>query len=140
MASERVIWRGRTSHITNLGTYILCLLFFWLVIPIFVAIWKYIEVRGLQYELTNERFKESSGVLNLRFDELELYRVKDTALMQPIFLRLFGLASIELHTEDTTTPLVIIEAIPADDAKRLHRVIRETVEAVKISRGKIFMT
>ncbi len=140
MAAERVIWRGRTSHVTNLGTYILCFLFCWLVIPIFIAIWKYIEVRGIQYELTNERFKESSGVLNLRFDELELYRVRDTALMQPIFLRLFGLASIELHTEDITTPLVVIAAIPADDAKRLHQVIRETVEKVKIDRGRIFIT
>ena len=122
--AEQIIWRGRTSHIINLGTYILCVLFCWLIIPIFIAAWKWLEVRGEQYVLTTERFKESTGVINTRADELELYRVKDTALIQPFFLRLFGLASVELRSTDLTTPIVMIEAIPLNDAKSLQSTIR----------------
>jgi len=42
-------------------------------------------VRGRDYELTEERFKERSGVFNIRYDELELYRIKDITFMQPFF-------------------------------------------------------
>lgn len=122
--AEQIIWRGRPSHITNLKYYTLGVLFCWLIVPIGVAFWKWLEVRGEQYVLTTERLKENTGVLNIRADELELYRVKDTALIQPLFLRLFGLASVELRSTDLTSPLALIEAIPINDAKSLQNTIR----------------
>jgi uncharacterized membrane protein YdbT with pleckstrin-like domain len=138
--AETLVWKGRTSHITNLGTYILCALFCWLIVPIFIAIWKWYEIEGEQYELTNKRFKEIKGVLNLRTDQLELWRVKDIALIEPLFLRLFKLASIELHTDDITTPLVLIEAIPAADARILETLIREKVNQARIDTGRVVIS
>ncbi|MEZ5300332.1 MAG: PH domain-containing protein [Verrucomicrobiales bacterium] len=43
------------------------------------------------YELTNERLKLSTGVLNRKTDVLELYRVKDMELEKPLHFRIFGL-------------------------------------------------
>lgn len=133
--AETLIWKGRTSHFTNLRIYTLCALFCWLIVPVFYAIWKWYEIEGEQYELTNERFKEVKGVFNLRTDQLELYKVRDIALIEPLFLRIFKLASIELNTDDVTTPFVVIEAIPVSDAKRLENLIRDKANAARIARG-----
>ena len=114
-----------------MGTFILCGLFCWLVVPIFVALWRWLEVRCLLYELTNQRFRVTHGVLNRRMDELELYRVKDTVFEQPFFLRLFSLANILIASSDIATPRAAIRALPAEEARRLRETIRDCVENLR---------
>src|SRR5262245_37499072 len=92
--AEKTLWQGHPSHVTNFWTYVLCGLTFWLIVPIFIALWKWLEMRCFVYELTTERLKHTSGVFSKRLDELELYRVKDIAIEQPFALRLFSLANI----------------------------------------------
>lgn len=128
---ERLLWQGRPSQVVNLGTFILCGLFCWLVVPVFVALWRWLEVRCLLYELTNQRFRVTHGVLNRRMDELELYRVKDTVFEQPFFLRLFSLANILIASSDIATPRAVIRALPADEARRLRETIRGCVERLR---------
>jgi uncharacterized membrane protein YdbT with pleckstrin-like domain len=123
---EQTVWKGSPSQLLNLGVYILCGLFFWLVIPIFVAIWKWLELRSSTLELTTERLKQTHGVFSKRTDELELYRVRDIVLEQPFFLRLFSLANVVLETSDKTTPRVIIKGIR--QAQELANTIRQHVE------------
>ena len=128
---ERLLWQGRPSQVVNMGTFILCGLFCWLVVPIFVALWRWLEVRCLLYELTNQRFRVTHGVLNRRMDELELYRVKDTVFEQPFFLRLFSLANILIASSDIATPRAAIRALPAEEARRLRETIRGCVENLR---------
>lgn len=128
---EQLIWSGRPSQIVHLGAYVLCGLTFWIIIPVFVALWKWLTVRCIKYELTNQRFRKSHGVLSRRTDELELYRVKDTTLVEPLFLRLFSLGSIKMTTSDMSTPFVTIGAIPIADAKQLRETIRVNVEQLR---------
>src|SRR5262245_48322667 len=97
-AQEKLIWEGSPSQVVNLGTYVVCGLLFFLVVPIFWAIWKWIENRCNVYTVTDQRIRMVSGVLNKRTDSLELYRVKDVVLLQPLKLRLFGVGDIELRT------------------------------------------
>jgi uncharacterized membrane protein YdbT with pleckstrin-like domain len=124
--AEQTVWRGRSSQVTNLGLYLVCFLTCWLVVPIFIAIWKWLEVRCFVYELTTERLKQTHGIFSKRVDELELYRVKDIALEQSFFLRLFSLANIILDTSDKTTPRVVLKGI--SQAKELSDLIRQQVE------------
>lgn len=130
MATEHHVWTGTSSQIENLGIFLLCgllsLTLFLIPIVAAVALWKYLVVKNQVYELSSQRLKMHSGVLNKKTDELELYRVKDTKFDQPFFLRLFGLANVHLVTTDQTTPLVIIKAIP--DAQALREQIRALVE------------
>ncbi|MBK8099585.1 MAG: PH domain-containing protein [Planctomycetes bacterium] len=79
---ETQVWTGRPSQIANLGAFVWCALLCWLVIPIFVAVWRYLLVRTMRYELTTQRFRVTSGVLARRTDELELYRCKDSEFSQ----------------------------------------------------------
>ncbi len=104
-----------------------------LVVPLFVMAWWWLEVRCTQYELSSQRLRLRSGVLNKETNDLELYRVKDVRLHQPLALRLFGLADMVLDTSDRSHPQIVLRAIP--DAEELMDVIREHVEALRIARG-----
>src|SRR3954447_7893454 len=77
-SQEQLLWTGRPSQIVNLGSFILCGLLSWLAVPIFLALWEWLRIKCVTYELTNQRFRITHGVLSRRTDELELYRVKDT--------------------------------------------------------------
>lgn len=130
---ERTVWLGTPSQVINLGSFILLGLFFWLVIPLFIILWKWLVVKNMKYELTTERLRMRHGVLNKKLDELELYRVRDYKLDQPFFLRLFSLGNIILQTSDRTHPTVVIQAIP--DSENLREQLRTYVEACRTRKG-----
>lgn len=130
MASEEHVWSGSPSQITNLGTYVICGLLtltgYGAIIGIPYAIWRYFVVKCQRYELTSQRLKVHSGVLNKKTDELELYRVKDTKFDQPLFLRLFGLGNVIIVSSDSTTPISSIYGI--EGAQQLREQVRNLVE------------
>src|SRR5205085_8013373 len=121
-ATEAVIWSGSSSQVRNLHIYILCALFCWLIVPIFYALVKWIQLRSRQYEITTQRVRLRQGVFSKRTDELELYRVKDSTVLEPFWQRLFGLGNIVITTNDTTTPTLTLEALP--DAKDIREKLR----------------
>ena len=124
MSKESVIWAGRPQQAANLGVFILCALFAWLVIPLGIAVWKYLVIRATQYQLTTERYRTRYGVLNKTIDEIELYRVRDYRIDQPILLRVFGLSNLVMETSDRSHPVAVIRAIPNGE-KVLHRLRRQ---------------
>lgn len=132
MAEEREIWSGTPSQVVNLGVFIVCILLFFLVIPLFYALWRWLVVKFTKYELTTERLRTRYGVLNRKTDELELYRVRDYKLDQPLFLRLFSLGNLILTTSDKSHPVVVIRAIP--NGEQLREMLRTHVEACRVAK------
>ncbi len=130
-AQEQLLWSGRPSQIVNLYAFIWCGLLFLLVVPIFVALWKWITIQCVRYDVTNQRFRVIQGVFSRRTDELELYRIKDTTLIQPFWSRIFSLANIVMTTSDMSTPSASIKAIPFEDAKQLRETLRSHVERLR---------
>ncbi|MHA6287967.1 PH domain-containing protein [Maricaulis sp. CAU 1757] len=124
--SEQHIWVGHPSQLSHLGLYIVCLVFAWLVIPVFIALWTWIATRAVKYELTTQRIRFSTGVFTREVDDIELYRVKDYRIEKPFWLRLVGLGHIIVLTSDQTTPELKIRAIAKPEA--LADLIREHVE------------
>ena len=133
MAEEQQLWRGTPSQLVNLGWYILWLLLFWLVIPLFILLWQWLVIRNTIYELTTERLKLRRGVLNKELDEVELYRVRDYKLERPFFLRIFGLGNIMLQTSDRSHPRVRLRAVR--DGERLYEQLRGAVEQSRATKG-----
>jgi uncharacterized membrane protein YdbT with pleckstrin-like domain len=133
MTEEKTVWFGTPSQIVNLGSFIVLGLLFWLVIPLFVILWKWLVVKNIKYELTTERLRTRHGVLNKNTDELELYRVRDYTLQQPFFLRIFSLGNIVLRTSDKSHPHVVIRAIP--NGEDLRDKLRTYVEACRTRKG-----
>ena len=132
MADEEVVWTGSPSQWVNAPVYVLCALLFWLVVPVFVALWKWLTLRNIRYELTTERLKIRQGVLNKELDELELYRVRDYKLDQPFWLRIFSLGTITLRSSDTSHPVVVLRAIREGEAVREQ--IRKYVEECRVKK------
>lgn len=126
MSEEKDVWFGTPSQVVNLGSFIFLGLFFWLVFPLFIILWKWLTIKNTKYELTNQRLRTRYGILNKKTDELELYRVRDFKLDQPFFLRLFSLGNIILTTSDKSHPEVIIKAIP--NGEELREQLRTFVE------------
>lgn len=133
MSEEKPLWRGTPSHLVNLGWYVLWVLLFWLVIPLFIMLWQWLVVRNTIYELTSERLKLRRGVLNKHLDEVELYRVRDYKLEEPFFLRLFGLGNIMLQTSDRSHPSLRLRAVR--DVEQLYDLIRNAVEQSRAKKG-----
>jgi uncharacterized membrane protein YdbT with pleckstrin-like domain len=131
--AEQTVWRGTSSQWKNFGLFILCGLFCWLMVPIFIALARYLQTKNKIYELTTERLKTTEGVFSKVTDTLELYRVKDLETRQPFFSRLVGVENIQLNTSDTSSPVIVIQAIPSTVG--LADKVRNQVEAIRAQKG-----
>lgn len=130
---EATVWSGPSSQWKNLGTYILCGLFCWLIVPIFIALARYLQTKNKIYELTTERLKTTEGVFSKVTDSLELYRVKDIETRQPFLYRMFHIENITANTSDASSPLIFIEAIPS--AVGFADKMRNQVEVIRAQKG-----
>jgi uncharacterized membrane protein YdbT with pleckstrin-like domain len=133
LPKEEAVWTGHPSHVVNLWTYVLCGLFCWLIIPIFIALWKWVLIRSVRYELTSQRILITTGVFSKETDTLELYRVKDIRIQEPFWFRMFGVGNVHLDTSDRSTPTFTFEAV--HEARGLADKLRSLVEALRTSKG-----
>ena len=130
---EETIWRGTSSQKKNIGLFVLCLLFCWLIVPIFIALTRFLQTKCNVYELTNERIKTTAGVFSKVTETLELYRVKDIEVRQPFIYRMLGLENIQLNTSDLSSPVVHIDAIPKTVG--LADKVRNQVELIRTQKN-----
>ena len=141
MSEETSLWKGSSSQWLNLGPFTAALIaavgisvgslffppgFIALIIPAAYMIWKYLVVRTSIFELTSERLRISTGILNQKIDEIELYRVKDSRMTRPWWMRLTGLASIVMETSDRSMPTLVIPAVPG--GAEIRELLRKHVE------------
>ena len=59
--------------------------------------------------------------------------MKDLETRQPFFYRMFGVENVQMNTSDTSSPFVLIEAIPS--VVGLGDKIRNQVEAIRAQKG-----
>lgn len=131
VTAERDLWTGRPSQLVNLRTFVLAALFFWLVVPLGRAVWRYLTVRTTRYELTSQRLRTIRGIIARHVEELELYRVKDTAYSQSVFERIFGLATVRISSSDHSTPITTIDSVPVATATWVREALRACVEELR---------
>ncbi|WP_395735506.1 PH domain-containing protein [Prosthecobacter sp.] len=134
-AVETHLWSGHTSQWVHFWYYFFCILlaggigfaatvfglatagigalgYVALVIPLLMWLIRWWATKCTTYELTTQRLRIRSGILNKRTDEMELFRVRDYTMDQPFLLRLVGLGNMTLITSDATTPTLNMRAIP----------------------------
>ena len=131
--AEQTVWRGTSSQWKNFGLFILCGLFCWLIVPIFIALARYLQTKCKVYELTTERLKTTEGVFTKVTDTLEFYRIKDIETQQPFLYRLCAIENVQLNTSDASSPVVFMEAVP--HGAGLADKIRNQVETIRQQKG-----
>jgi uncharacterized membrane protein YdbT with pleckstrin-like domain len=157
---EQQIWRGGPSQIINAGKYALCLVLLVLFLaggwyagetwtdgrwPLWTGLalaglvvvwglWQWIKTASYSYELTSERLRTSLGVLSRQTHELELYRVQDSMIRQPLWQRLMGLGTIVLYTSDETSPQQELEAVsrPHDLRDQLRHYVEHARQRKRV--------
>lgn len=122
---EEVIWQGCPHQVVNFGVWLLCCL----IIPIPYGIWIWIKTRSEIYEVTTQRIKLHTGILNKKTEDIELYRVKDTTLEEPALLRFYGAGNIIVETHDMTSQHITLRGVPG--ARELREKLRASIEAVR---------
>lgn len=142
-AIEVAVWRGHPSQWIHFWFYLFCLLIAvgagvgiqftqgWSAIGFGVALvlWcgRWWLTRSTDYELTNQRLKVHTGILNRRLEEVELYRVKDYLMDQPLFLRMIGRGNITLVTSDASARTVVLRAVAR--VTEVREQIRQVVQS-----------
>lgn len=141
MTEENSFWKGSPSQWLNLGPFSAALVlacciiaggvffppaFIGLLVPLAYMLWRFLIVRTQVFELTSERLRITTGVINQKIDEVELYRVKDSQMIRPWWMRLTGLASIVMETSDRTRPHLVVPAVRG--GVELRELIRTHVE------------
>ena len=126
---ERIIWKGSPSQWINFWVFVSCIF----ILPIPIAIWKYLYTKYRIFTITNERITETTGIFSKTTDELELYRVKDLRLEQPFLLRLVKLSNIILNTSDRTHSVVFIPAIA--HGNEIREQLRKAIEERRDLKG-----
>jgi uncharacterized membrane protein YdbT with pleckstrin-like domain len=129
IALSIVLSRTSNHQLAWIGRILLILL----LVPIIMAVTRYLTTKSKVFELTNERLKTTEGVFSKVTDTLELYRVKDIETRQPFFYRMVGVENVQLNTSDTSSPIIMIEAIPRPVG--LADKIRNQVETIRQQKG-----
>ena len=85
-----------------------------------------------KYEISEDRLFQTKGFLNLKYDEILLYRVRDLELSRSFGQRIFGVGTIRVCSSDKSHPELFLYNIK--DASAVKELIHEQVEAMKIRR------
>ena len=135
MPLEEELWRGHPSQLLNLNIYLFWMLVlgaafvlvfaladsrFWALaiggvialVALAQCLWAYFHLRSVEYVITTQRVRVISGLLGKNVQEIELFRVKDTAARQSFLLRLFGLGTITVLSGDEKQPRLVLTGVP----------------------------
>ena len=85
-----------------------------------------------RYSLSEDRLFQSVGLLNLKDDELLLYRVRDIDTKRTLWQRIFGVGTITVASSDKSTPVLELKNIK--DPVAVKELLHKQVEEMKIRR------
>ena len=91
------------------------------------------KVNGLSYRLTTQRLFIGHGLLAEKFDELELYRVKDVTVNQSVLQRMLGYGNLTVLSNDDSNPVLILEGI--EDPAAVKETLRDSYRAARKREG-----
>ena len=85
-----------------------------------------------RYRLTEDRLFCETGFLNIREEEILLYRIRDLELKLTLGQRLFGVGSVYVHSSDKTQPHLELKNIK--NPREVKELLSNKVEECKDKR------
>ena len=85
-----------------------------------------------RYALSEDRLFLSQGFLNIKDDEVLLYRVRDIDSSRTLWQRIFGVGTINVLSSDKSMPNLVLKNIK--NPLEVKELIHQQVEKVKIER------
>lgn len=85
-----------------------------------------------KYSLSEDRIFRETGVLNLKEEEVLLYRVRDLELNRSLGQRIFGVGTVCIHSSDKTNAHLDLKNVK--NPKEVKELIFQAVETAKDKR------
>lgn len=85
-----------------------------------------------RYAVSEDRLFLSVGLLNLKDEEILLYRVRDISVSRSLWQRLFGVGTITVTSSDKSQPVLTIQNVK--DPTMVKELIHSQVEEMKVQR------
>lgn len=79
-----------------------------------------------KYELTEQKLLINTGFLNVKEEEIRLYRFVDVTLEQSLFQRLFGVGNLHCDTNDRSSGNFVIELVK--NPRQVKELLSEAIE------------
>ena len=100
-----------------------------------VALWGYILRSRTEFAVTDTRFIQKDGVLDIEIKEIPLYKVETVNFSQSLLQRILGTGSIELVGSGGTTHRLTYIAHPMEVKRAIARAINNK-EKMQQAQGK----
>jgi membrane protein YdbS with pleckstrin-like domain len=117
-------WFARRLHATQVNRILSIAIPLAMGVVAFAAIHFY--RRSKVFRVTTTNIENEFGLFSKKIDVLQLWRCRDVRYRQSLIDRILGIAHIEIHTADVTTPLLEIVGVPA--SRQLFERIRDAIE------------
>ena len=85
-----------------------------------------------RYALSEDRLFLSVGFMNIKDDEVLLYRVRDITTSRSLWQRMFGVGTVTVVSSDKAMPTLVLKNIKKPIA--VKELLHEQVEEMKIQR------
>ena len=95
-----------------------------------------------RYAMSEDRLFVSVGFLNIKDEELLLYRVRDINTSRTLGQRIFGVGTVTVMSSDKTTPSLLLKNIknPMEVKELLHKQVEEMKIRRRVRVGEIMTT
>ena len=85
-----------------------------------------------RYAISEDRLFQATGILNLKYEEILLYRIRDITQSRSFGQRICGVGAITVTSSDKSRPVLVIQNVK--DAPAVKELIHQQVEDMKIRR------
>jgi uncharacterized membrane protein YdbT with pleckstrin-like domain len=99
-----------------------------------IAWYRLCYIRSIRYLVTTEYIRLTRGIIFRRVDQVEMFRVKDYIITQPLIMQLFRLMHLTLKSTDPENPVITFMGIPESG---ITDTIRDRVQEAR-KNNKIF--
>ncbi len=79
-----------------------------------------------KYELTEQKLLINTGLLNVKEEEIRLYRFVDVTMEQSLLQRLFGVGNLHCDTNDRSSGNFVIELVK--NPRQVKELLSEAIE------------
>ena len=94
--------------------------------------WLGMPVTFTRYALSEDRLFVSEGFLNIKDDEILLYRIRDIDTQWNLWQRIFGVGTVTVVSSDKTMPTLVLKNVK--DPVFVKELLHKQVEEMKIKR------
>lgn len=92
-----------------------------------------------RYRLSEDRLFLSVGFLNIKDEEILLYRIRDINTSRTLWQRIFGVGTVSVISSDKTSPSIALKNIkrPLEIKELLHSQVEEMKIQRRVRLGEI---